>query len=153
MIGKPSEPHLSSHVVERQGVGERLAGGLDGEVVLVVADGESGKVEEGEQLLTCTRPNLGNLPLSIGCAETHPPLVGISTSKLGDVVRRSSLAVASTPGSFKIQLLRDCLIPDHKESLGQGHWANIESNWFCYSTLAIRYHIWNAIRCDRRGSL
>ena len=120
MIGKPSEPHLSSHVVERQGVGEGLAGGLDGEVVLVVADGESGKVEGGEQLLTCTRPNLGNLPLSIGCAETNPPLVGISTSKLGDVVRRSSLAVASTPGSFKIQLLRDCLIPDHKESWDRG---------------------------------
>ena len=46
MIGKPSEAHLSSHVVERQGVGERLAGGLDGEVVLVVANGEPGKIEK-----------------------------------------------------------------------------------------------------------
>ena len=46
VIGKPSAPHLSSHVVERQGVGERLAGGLDGEVVLVVANGESGNLRE-----------------------------------------------------------------------------------------------------------
>ena len=38
--------HLSSHVVERQGVGERLAGGLDGEVVLVVANREPGKIEK-----------------------------------------------------------------------------------------------------------
>ena len=43
VFGKPSEPHLSSHVVEGQGVGERLAGGLDGEVVLVVPDGVPGK--------------------------------------------------------------------------------------------------------------
>ena len=50
MIGKPSTPHLSSHVVERQGVGERLAGGLDGEVVLVVANGESGKFERSKHL-------------------------------------------------------------------------------------------------------
>ena len=46
VIGKPSEPHLSSHVVERQGVGEGLAGGLDGEVVLVVANGKSGNLRE-----------------------------------------------------------------------------------------------------------
>ena len=52
VIGKPSAPHLSSHVVERQGVGERLAGGLDGEVVLVVANGEPGKVERSKHLLT-----------------------------------------------------------------------------------------------------
>ena len=50
MIGKPSAPHLSSHVVQRQGIGERLAGGLDGEVVLVVANGESGKFERSEHL-------------------------------------------------------------------------------------------------------
>ena len=50
VFGNSSEPHLSSHVVERQGVGERLAGGLDGEVVLVVANGEPGKVERSEHL-------------------------------------------------------------------------------------------------------
>ena len=50
VFGKPSEPHLSSHVVEGQGVGERLAGGLDGEVVLVVANREPGKVERSEHL-------------------------------------------------------------------------------------------------------
>ena len=50
MIGKPSAPHLSSHVVERQGVGERLAGGLDGEVVLVVANGEPGNFEKYKHL-------------------------------------------------------------------------------------------------------
>ena len=50
MIGKPSEAHLSSHVVEGQGVGEGLAGGLDGEVVLVVADGESGNFERSKHL-------------------------------------------------------------------------------------------------------
>ena len=50
MIGKPSAPHLSSHVVERQGIRERLAGGLDGEVVLVVANGEPGNFEKYKQL-------------------------------------------------------------------------------------------------------
>ena len=50
VFGKPSEPHLSSHVVEGQGVGERLAGGLDGEVVLVVANGESGNFERNKHL-------------------------------------------------------------------------------------------------------
>ena len=42
--------HLSSHVVERQGVGERLAGGLDGEVVLEVANREPGKIEKSKHL-------------------------------------------------------------------------------------------------------
>ena len=35
--------YLCSHVVERQGIGERFAGRLDGEVVLVVSDGVPGK--------------------------------------------------------------------------------------------------------------
>ena len=35
--------YLRSHVVERQGIGERFAGRLDGEVVLVVSDGVPGK--------------------------------------------------------------------------------------------------------------
>ena len=50
VFGNSSEPHLSSHVVERQGVGERLAGGLDGEVVLVVANGEPGNFERNKHL-------------------------------------------------------------------------------------------------------
>ena len=35
--------YLCSHVVERQGIGERFAGRLDVEVVLVVSDGVPGK--------------------------------------------------------------------------------------------------------------
>ena len=45
-----SQPHLSSHVVEGQGIRERFAGGLDGEVVLVVANGEPGNFEKYKQL-------------------------------------------------------------------------------------------------------
>ena len=150
VFGNSSEPHLSSHVVEGQGVGERLAGGLDGEVVLVVANGESGNFERNKHLtymyntqLTSVHRLCRDSPPT--CWDLHGPVGGCSPPEL-------------PRGGFDTWEFQDSAssrLPDTRSQrkLGQWHWANIGSNWFYYSTLAIRYHIWNATRCDRRGSL
>ena len=80
-------------MVQRQGIGERLAGGLNGEVVLVVPNGVPGKV-----LPSLTLPK--QPPLSIRGAEADSPLVGVTTSQLWDVVCWSSSSVASAPAHW-----------------------------------------------------